>query len=61
MAKSKARKLRDHIARNGSRNPADSRADQPDFSTHTRRTPTRQDKIHKREQKHKKRSIDCAS
>ena len=40
MAKSKAQKQRAHIERNGGVNPEKHRVVRPDFSMHTRKTPT---------------------
>lgn len=55
MAKSHARKKREHAIRNGRLNASIMRGSQPDFSTHVRKTPSkieierkrmRQEKLH---------------
>lgn len=57
MAKSKAQKQRAHIERNGGVNPASHRGARPDFSTHTRTTPTLQSKKQKAMKKYGLRDI----
>lgn len=47
MAKSKAQKHRAHIERNGGVNPERHRGIRPDFSMHTRTTPTLKSKKQK--------------
>ena len=53
MAKSKARKHREHLVRNGRLDPAVKRGAQPDFSTHERKLPSKLGKRSKQENKHK--------
>lgn len=53
MAKSKAQKQRAHAVRNGRPDPASYRLDNPDFSTHVRRTPSLQEKLDRQERKYK--------
>ncbi|MBU9723351.1 MULTISPECIES: hypothetical protein [Bacillaceae] len=57
MAKSKAKKKRDHVVRNGGRNATKSRGMAVSFSTHERRTKSKKDTIYKLHNKHKKRSL----
>ncbi|KXZ21934.1 hypothetical protein AXI59_11815 [Bacillus nakamurai] len=54
MAKSKARKKRAHLARNGVRDVSLSRGAQPSFSTHERMTKSKKDRL--QNIKHKKRN-----
>lgn len=51
MARSKAQKARAHKVRNGRRDPALKRGE-VDFSTHVRKTPSRQERIDKSERKY---------
>lgn len=53
MAKSNARKKREHLIRNGKLDPASQRGLRPDFSTHTRRTPSKVERLRKTERKYK--------
>lgn len=53
MAKSKAKKMREHIERNGARNPDAFRGEAASISTHVRKTPSRQEKLRRSENKHK--------
>lgn len=57
MAKSKAQKQRAHIERNGGVNPENHRGIKPDFSTHTRQTPTLKSKQQKQARKYKNTEI----
>ncbi|RXI96446.1 hypothetical protein DS745_22300 [Anaerobacillus alkaliphilus] len=54
MAKSKAKKQRDHQLRNQKRDVTNSRGIQVDFSTHERKTKTKQEILKKHETKHKR-------
>jgi len=53
MAKSKAKKKRQHIARQTGINPETYRGSRPDFSTHTRTLPTKKARIERKERKHR--------
>lgn len=57
MAKSKARKQREHDERNGKLNPVIRRGERPAFSLHERKTLTKQGREIKQNTKHKKRSL----
>ncbi len=57
MAKSNARKKREHLLRNGKRDVTSSRGIQVDFSTHERKTKTKIEKLTKNVTKHKKRTL----
>ncbi|MBS2967708.1 hypothetical protein J9317_02830 [Metabacillus sp. KIGAM252] len=57
MAKSKARKLREHKIRSGGFDPSALRGSAPDYSMHERKTMTKQEKWKKQLSKHKKRSL----
>ncbi|WP_206427796.1 hypothetical protein [Bacillus sp. FJAT-42376] len=57
MAKSKARKQREHNIRSGGSDPAAWRGAAPDYSMHERKTMTKQEKRKKEYEKHKKRSL----
>lgn len=54
MAKSRAKKQREHLVRNGRRDPALSRGQQPDFSMHERKTPTRSERVDRQYRKYNK-------
>lgn len=54
MAKSKAKKMREHLRRNGLRDAVLSRGAAPSFSTHERVTKTKKDRLERI--KHKKRN-----
>lgn len=56
MAKSKARKKRDHIYRTTGKDVTKMRGMKPDFSTHERKTKTKREILMKMEKKHKGRS-----
>ncbi|MCY8009179.1 hypothetical protein MOJ76_12800 [Bacillus haynesii] len=56
MAKSKARKKREHMLRNTGRDAAASRGKAPDFSTHVRKTKSRRDELAKLHMKHKRKN-----
>ncbi|MCY9373246.1 hypothetical protein MOF36_20600 [Bacillus haynesii] len=58
MAKSKARKKREHMLRNTGRDAAASRGKAPDFSTHVRKTKSRRDELAKLHMKHKRKKED---
>lgn len=47
MAKSKARKKREHMLRNTGRDAAASRGKAPDFGTHVRKTKSRREELAK--------------
>lgn len=53
MAKSKAQKQREHLVRNGRRDPASNRGNSPDFSTHERKLPSKLAKQVKENNKYK--------
>lgn len=53
MAKSKAQKHREHLVRNGRRDPNMNRGFTPDISTHERKLPTLQEKRDKLAKKYK--------
>lgn len=53
MAKSNAKKKREHLARNGRRDPNLDRGTAADFSTHVRQTPTLRTGLLRQERKHK--------
>ncbi|WP_096439361.1 hypothetical protein [Alteribacter populi] len=57
MAKSRAKKYRDHRERNGIHDVTRSRGNLPHFSTHVRKTKTKQGKWNQLHTKHKKRSL----
>ena len=57
MAKSKARKKRDHLLRTRGRDVTILRGPQADFSTHERKTLTKSEKLHRNRTKHKKRYL----
>jgi hypothetical protein len=57
MAKSMARKKRDHLLRSKGKDVTIHRATASDFSTHERRTMTRPEKMNKMNTKHKKRQL----
>ncbi|MCT8139163.1 hypothetical protein H1D32_16500 [Anaerobacillus sp. CMMVII] len=57
MAKTKARKQREHQLRNKKRDVTSSRGTTVDFSTHERKTKTKLEKIRKHDTKHKKRFL----
>lgn len=57
MAKSKAQKQRAHVLRNARRDVTSSRAQDVSFSTHVRKTKTKQEKLIKQVTKHKKRHL----
>ena len=52
MSKSRAKKQREHLVRNGKMDPSKRRGKNPDFSTHVRQTPTKKDKVQKIETKY---------
>lgn len=54
MAKSKAKKIREHLVRNGRRDPNLNRGFAPEISTHERKLPTLRAKKDKLETKYKK-------
>ncbi|QPQ05833.1 hypothetical protein I5R48_12685 [Bacillus velezensis] len=54
MAKSKTKKMREHLRRNGMRDAVLSRGTAPPFSTHERVTKTKKDRLERI--KHKKRN-----
>ncbi|WP_317986223.1 hypothetical protein [Bacillus sp. KS1] len=54
MAKSKTKKMREHLKRNGMRDAVLSRGTAPSFSTHERVTKTKKDRLERI--KHKKRN-----
>lgn len=54
MAKSKAKKQRQHLVRNGRRDPELSRGNSADFSLHVRKTPTLREKQERSYKKHKR-------
>ncbi|MEC3659408.1 hypothetical protein ABEY13_12390 [Bacillus velezensis] len=54
MAKSKTKKMREHLRRNGMRDAVLSRGTAPSFSTHERVTKTKKDRLERI--KHKKRN-----
>ncbi|MGE6629443.1 hypothetical protein [Bacillus sp. NPDC077027] len=56
MAKSKAKKKRDHLHRQQNRNPEQSRGIAPVFSTHTRTTKTKREALQRLANKHKDRN-----
>ncbi len=55
MAKSKAKKWRDHDVRNNKRDATRSRGTVQGFSTHVRQGKTKQDILHRMDKKHKKK------
>ncbi|MCR4385420.1 MULTISPECIES: hypothetical protein [Bacillus amyloliquefaciens group] len=55
MAKSKTKKMREHLKRNGMRDAVLSRGTAPSFSTHERVTKTKKDRLERI--KHKKRNL----
>lgn len=55
MAISKAQKKRLHAIRNGKMDPALMRGSSADFSMHVRKTPSKQSRIDKQEQKYGRR------
>ncbi|MCD8510021.1 MAG: hypothetical protein LRY73_09240 [Bacillus sp. (in: Bacteria)] len=57
MAKSKAQKQRAHALRNAKRDVTTSRANDIPFSTHVRKTKSKQEKLIKQVTKHKKRHL----
>lgn len=57
MAKSKAKKRREHLLRTMNRDVTSSRGIQCDFSTHVRKTKTKVEKLKKEQTKHKKRIL----
>jgi hypothetical protein len=57
MAKSKARKIRDHQIRNTGRDASIHRSKNPDFSIMVRTTKTKKESLLKEQTKHKKRSL----
>ncbi|WP_064093633.1 hypothetical protein [Rossellomorea aquimaris] len=57
MAKSRAKKRREHHLRNTRRDVTQSRGHHPDFSTFERKTKSRLDMVIKEQTKHKKRSL----
>ncbi len=57
MAKSKAKKKREHQLRNSGRDVTQSRGLKPDFSTLERTTKTKNETMIKMEKKHKKRFL----
>jgi hypothetical protein len=57
MAKSKARKKRDHHLRNTGHNVSNNRGINPDFSIMMRTTKTKKESLLKEQTKHKKRSL----
>ncbi|MET3697081.1 hypothetical protein SAMN05877753_101341 [Bacillus oleivorans] len=57
MAKSKARKKREHILRNSGRDVTIIRGEQPEFSTHERKTKTKIEIQKRMISKHKKRFL----
>lgn len=57
MAKSKAKKQRDHLIRTGKRDVTSSRGPHADFSTHVRKTKTKVETVRKEQIKHKKRFL----
>ncbi|WP_226674077.1 hypothetical protein [Rossellomorea aquimaris] len=57
MAKSKAKKKRDHQLRNTGRDLSIYRGTTPDFSTMMRRTKTKKESLLKEQTKHKKRPL----
>lgn len=57
MAKSNARKKRDHIQRNTGRDNTLLRGAQTDFSTHERKTKTKKEAQKRLQNKHKKRFL----
>lgn len=56
MAKSKARKKREHMLRNTGRDAAASRGKAPDFGTHVRKTKSRREELAKLHMKHKRKN-----
>lgn len=60
MAKSKAKKMREHIERNGHRNPEQFRGESASISTHVRKTPSRQEKLRRSENKYKAQIVSYA-
>ncbi|MBM7586947.1 hypothetical protein JOC86_003499 [Bacillus pakistanensis] len=58
MAKSKARKKRDHLLRNNGKDASLFRNQQPSFSTHERKTKTKSELLLRNRKKHKKRFLD---
>lgn len=52
MAISKSKKKRLHAVRNGKLDPGQMRGDSADFSTHVRKTPSKQERINKSERKY---------
>ncbi|WP_366595949.1 hypothetical protein AB0R87_10825 [Bacillus pumilus] len=56
MGKSNAKKKREHIERQHSRNPELSRGNMPHFSTHERKTKTKQEALQHMMKKHKRRN-----
>jgi hypothetical protein len=57
MGRSKAKKKREHLLRTKGRNVTISRGAACEFSTHERRTMTKQEKLRKIRNKHKKRYL----
>lgn len=57
MAKTKAKKQREHLLRTTKRDVTSSRGTEIDFSTHVRKTKTKVEKIRKSQTKHKKRIL----
>lgn len=53
MAKSKAKKAREHLVRNGRRDPNLNRGLTPEISMHERKLPTLRAKLDKQENKYK--------
>lgn len=51
---SKAKRHRKHLERNGRVNPEQHRGERPDFSTHTRKTPSKQTRIRRALKKYNK-------
>lgn len=57
MAKSKAKKYRDHIFRTTNRDISSSRGIQVEISTHVRKTKSKKEKWKQDQTKHKKRTL----
>ncbi|MCY9184376.1 MULTISPECIES: hypothetical protein [Bacillus] len=53
MAKSRAKRKREHLLRNSGRDALLSRGTSPSFSTHERMTKSKKDILNKRKHKHK--------
>lgn len=51
---SKAKRYRQHLERNGRVNPEQHRGERPDFSMHTRKTPTKQSRMKRMLKKYNK-------